>query len=169
MTEFNSDTLQKELDGLGEASPSDEELAMVAQGLEEYEDADVATVAALVGLTSPVEDAELSELGQARAWRKVEKHFGPAPAKPAAGGSRRSWPMVALGLAAAAAVTFIIVRPGTGGQADGGSDQHELAVAMQAQTHQGLAVLGVKPGSESARAREMLTAYEQRLDEKGAG
>jgi hypothetical protein len=167
MTELDKGTLQKELEGFGESSPTDEELAILAQGLEEYEDADVATLAALVGLSTPVEDAELSEMGQARAWRKVEKHLGEQPAAPAASGTRRSWPMVALGLAAAAAVTFIIVRPGA--DTRGSSDQHELAVAMQTQTRQGLAVLGVKPGSESARAQDMLADYEQRMSEEGAG
>lgn len=163
MSDLDQDRLKQELQTLGEDAPTQDELTLATA---DGDDAvDVAVVAALVGISEPLENAELSEMSQARAWRKVEGRLGLQAPRPAAAQSarRRPWAMVAVGLAAAAAVTFIIVRPGP--QPDG--EHHEMAIALQTQARQGLSTLGVEPGGESARAQQMLADYEARME--GAG
>lgn len=175
MTDHDPTAIARELEVLGEAAPSPEELSMEAT-LDDH--VDVASVAALIALSQPLEGADadpLSDMERARAWRKVEARRadeGPSP-RTAGGTSGRPWALIATGLAAAAVVTFVLVRPGP--DPDPVEDgQHEMAMAMGEQARAGLQTLGVRPGSESARAHDMLADYEARLSrpttqEEGAG
>jgi hypothetical protein len=165
MTDHDPTAVARQLEALGEAPPSPAELSAEAT-LDD--DVDVASVAALIALSRPLDEADagpLSEMEQARAWRKFEARRGDeTPARDQGGGAaRRPWALIATGLAAAAVVAFVLVRPGTGA-GTGDESQHEMAMAMGEQARVGLKTLGVEPGSESARARDMLADYEARLN-----
>lgn len=170
MTDHDPTAVARQLEALGEAPPSRAEVSAEAT-LDD--DVDVASVAALIALSQPLDQANagpLSEMEQARAWRKFEARRGDeAPARERGGGaSRRPWALIATGLAAAAVVTFVLVRPGSEvGTGDEG--QHEMAMAMGEQARVGLKTLGVEPGSESARAQDMLADYEARLGQTDEG
>lgn len=171
MSDHDPTAIARQLEALGEDPPSPAELSAEAT-LDD--DVDVASVAALIGLSRPLEGDDagpLTDMERARAWRKIELRMpeGDAPREQPGGATGRPWALIAVGLAAAAVVTFVLVRPGSG--PDTSTDgQHEMAMAMGDQARAGLQTLGVRPGSESQRARDMLRDYEARLEStEGAG
>jgi len=161
--------LDRELERLGEPPPTEDERRQ--GGADEpaiASDPELATCAALFELsrTQPVEG--LSEVEGARAWRKVERRIGDADAAAADRTRRRAWIVVATAMAAAAIVTFVLVRPQAHtGEVD--DEQHEVAAALGTQARAGLEALGVSAGSQSRRADQMMRDYEARLAREGAG
>lgn len=168
MTDHDPTAIARELETLGEDPPTPGELSAEAS-LDD--DVDVASVAALIALSEPLEGADaepLSDMERARVWRKFEARRpdgdGSRPEVANAGGtSGRPWALIAAGLAAAAVAAFVIVRPGPDSSPGTDDGQHEMAMAMGEQARAGLQTLGVGPGSESARAHDMVAAYEARL------
>lgn len=180
--------LASELEALGEATPSSEELDAL---LDENDGDDVAFVGRLVDVAELGPDAQrleprLDEMGARRAWTKVEARVagvgaGDAVASP---GRRPSWVPVVLGvvaLAAAMALALIVVPRGENGPGtqiavgDAGEAEANPAVdpaeveALSEQARAGLSALGVDGHSASKRAREMRADFRAALESEGAG
>ena len=164
------DAIARELAELGEEPASAEELALIEAGTLEQQPA-VASMARLSELAEPYAFDELSELETHRAWRKLEQRVEQdqeaeprvvSEPEPAAGpASPRRWLFALAGLAAAAAVALIVV-PGEG---EGGTLSAE-DVAKQGESVR-VALDALDDGrSDSTRARERASAYQQRLEER---
>jgi len=166
-TETERET-ERELAALGEAPPSAEELALLAEAGDLTSDlADVASVARLASLAEPFACDDLSDLELHRAWRAVEQRSS-AQAKPAGGGPRR-WLLAAAGLAAAAAVVIVVLQPfpreQTAGRDDAQPDAERVAkVGSQARATLRTLDDGV---SDSQRAERMAAEYQRQLEEHG--
>jgi hypothetical protein len=175
----NTESIERELAALGEAPPSDEELALLAGELDEHDDHDeIATVARLAELAEPLAFDELSPLETHRGWRNVEQRLaaahvpGQANAQPHAseqsgshGASPRQgrWLFAAIGLAAAAALVLIVVNPSN-------PEQPELdAKAVAELGEQARASLKALDNgtSDTQRAEQLAAKYQQRLEEQG--
>lgn len=156
-----------ELEALGEAPLSAEELATVRTGQLDDEP-EIASLARLSELSEPLEFDALSELETHRAWRRVEQELeqdsSPAatPASaPLASPAPRRWLFAVAGLAAAAALALLVVPRGSG---DGLSAEE---VAQQGESVR-RALSALDDGrSDSDRARDRARAYQQRLEERG--
>lgn len=166
----NSETIERELAALGEAPPSAEELALLASGDLDHV-SDVATMARLAELSEPLAFDDLSELETHRGWRNVEQRLGsseparevdepPTQTSPIGGGPRR-WLFAAIGLAAAAAITVIIVRPSSPEPVD-----PEQVVQLGEQARATLKTLE-NGASDTQRAEQLAAEYQQRLEEQG--
>ena len=180
MTEptHTTETIERELAALGEAPPSAEELALLASDDDDDLDAldDLATVARLSELAEPLAFDDLSQLETHRGWRNVEQRLArPEPARatePAAndsasehpgGGGPRRWLFAAVGLAAAAALVLIVVRPSA-------PEQPELDAETVAELgEQARATLKILDdgASDTQRAEQLAAEYQQRLEEQG--
>jgi hypothetical protein len=169
--------LRRELELLGEEPPSPAELALVFE--QEGEEPEIATVSRLVELAQGERVAPLSELELHRGWRNVEQralHDGSvAPGKsgepvrhaPTGGGARR-WLFAAVGgLAAAAAVLFVVFGPerDTARHATGEPPSSEQVAKMGEQVRATLRVLD-DGKSDSERAAERAAEYERRLAQR---
>jgi hypothetical protein len=185
----HTETIERELAALGEAPPSAEELALLEAGeLDEIVDhAELASVARLVGLAEPINFDDLSELETHRGWRTVEQRLARArrvddladepladepgladepdndprtdEPRPVGGGPQR-WLFAAIGLAAAAAIAVIILRPSQPGL------DPEQVVKMGEQARATLRVLQ-HGASDTQRAEQLAAEYQQRLEEQG--
>lgn len=163
------DAIARELAELGEEPVSAEELALIEAGMLEQQPA-VETVARLSELAEPYAFDELSELETHRAWRefeqRVEQDQDAEPAvvhasEPAGPASPRRWLFALAGLAAAAAVALVVL-PGEK-QSDTLSAED---VAKQGESVR-VALDALDDGrSDSVRARERASAYQQRLEER---
>lgn len=178
MTEptHTTETIERELAALGEAPPSAEELALLARDDDDLDALDdIATVARLSEQAEPLAFEDLSQLETHRGWRNVEQRLAGSQAaranEPAAndnhptpsGGGPRRWLFAAVGLAAAAALVLIIVRPST-------PEQPELdAEAVAELGKQARATLKILDdgASDTQRAEQLAAEYQQRLEEQG--
>jgi hypothetical protein len=167
-----SETIERELTALGEAPANAEELAAV--GLEIDEQPELAVVARLTELAEPLGFDDLSELELHRAWRKVEQvvEAGPEPgdaqrepAGPAGAGPRR-WLYAAFGLAAAAALLLLVVRPFGARSITELEPDAEAVLQLGDQVRATLRALedGV---DDTQRAELRLLEYQGRLEELG--
>jgi hypothetical protein len=173
----NTETIERELAALGEAPPSAEELALLAEDSFDHVDLDheVATVARLAELAEPLAFDDLSQLETHRGWRNVEQRLARAqpdgrattpvsehPSGSSGGGPRR-WLFAAIGLAAAAALVLIVVNPST-------PEQPELdaeAVAKLGEQARATLKLLNNGASDTQRAEQLAAEYQQRLEEQG--
>ncbi|EDM81364.1 hypothetical protein PPSIR1_39275 [Plesiocystis pacifica SIR-1] len=178
--------IERELAELGEDGPSAEELALLEGGAVEHS-GPVASVVLLSELSQPHAFDDLSELETHRGWRKVEARLGDEAAKRAGGpgstepaskpggagsGSPRRWLYAAFGVAAAAALTLIVVDPNgnegnQGSEASASVDAEELA-AMGKEAR-GLLDAIDDGKTDTERAQAMLADYEARLSPSDAG
>lgn len=158
------ETLERELAALGEAPPSAEELALLE------DDVEIASVARLVDLAEPFAFDNLSQLETHRGWRTVEQRLARAKSAPAAahpsetspvGGGPRRWLFAAIGLAAAAAIALIILRPTTPNSLD-----PKAVAKMGEQARATLRTLS-HGTSDTQRAETLAAEYQQRLAEQG--
>src|SRR5690606_21359492 len=77
-----SETIARELAALGEAPPSAEELAMLAE-LEAHDEPEaIASVVRLPELAEPLSFDDLSELETHRGWRNVEQRLARVASEP---------------------------------------------------------------------------------------
>ncbi|HLT35318.1 MAG TPA: hypothetical protein VK034_03510 [Enhygromyxa sp.] len=175
----NSETIERELAALGEAPPSAEELALLESGglhrLDHLDHAaEIAGVARLAELAEPLAFEDLSELETHRGWRTVEQRLtrpgsaadvDPGDARPSdsspSGGGPRRWLFAALGLAAAAAIVLIIVRPSASEPLD-----PEQVAELGEQARASLQILE-DGASDTQRAEQLAAEYQQRLEEQG--
>ena len=175
MSEASHDTEQieltrDELAALGEAAPSEaEQLLLRGDGLdapEAHADPSVASVARLAELAAPLKFEDLSELELHRGWRGIEERLPGAAAHPApsTGGGVRSWLFAAVGIAAAAAVLLVVLRPGKDtqqAQAPSPEQVTELA-ELGEQARAALRVLD-DDQTDTERATQLAAAYQRRL------
>jgi hypothetical protein len=166
-----SETIARELAALGEAPPSAEELALLAsrpgyradEELDEHDE--VASVARLAELSEPFGFDDLSELETHRVWRNVEQRAAraePGHARRPSGGGPRRWLFAAAGLAAAAAIAWIVVgSPAPEHDADAVADLGTQARATLQMLDDG--------ASDTERAEQLAAEYQQRLEEQGGG
>jgi hypothetical protein len=160
--------LRRELELLGEEPPSPAELALVFE--QEGEEPEIATVSRLVELAQGERVAPLSELELHRGWRNVEQralHDEPVRHAPTGGGARR-WLFAAIGgLAAAAAVLFVVFGPerDTNRHATGEPPSSEQVAKMGEQVRASLRALD-DGKSDSERAAERAAEYERRLAQR---
>ncbi|MFO7561350.1 MAG: hypothetical protein R6X02_01800 [Enhygromyxa sp.] len=170
----NPEMIERELAALGEAPPSAEELARLGSGALD-DDAAVASVARLAELAEPIAFEDLSELETHRVWRAVEQRLTSAEAardaerpdprpsepRPTGGGGSKRWVFAAIGLAAAAAIALLIVRPSSTPELD-----PEQVVELGEQARASLRAL--QPETSDTQRAELLAAeYQQRLEEQG--
>ncbi|MFV8749579.1 hypothetical protein ACNOYE_03385 [Nannocystaceae bacterium ST9] len=156
-----SEAIARELEALGEAPLSADELAMLAMqaGALLDDQPAVASTARLIELSQASEPIELSELGKQRAWRTFEQRRAPAPAP--AGRPTRWAPWVAVSLAIAAAALIVVLVPG-GDESAGGLDAQQVAeVGEQARSALRLLDDGL---SDTARAERQSAEYRRRLE-----
>lgn len=173
----NTESIERELAALGEAPPSDEELALLAGELDD--DDDIATFARLAELAEPLAFDELSPLETHRGWRNVEQRLAAAAHTPDSAGAQSQtseqsashgasprqgrWLFAAIGLAAAAALVLIVVNPSD-------PEQPELdAKAVAEIGEQARASLKALDNgtSDTQRAEQLAAKYQQRLEEQG--
>lgn len=171
-TSHNTEDIERELAELGEAPPSDDELAWVHEPSELAKEAqvDVATTLRLVELSEPLDMPGLSELETRRVWQTIEQRRAkPKPdastqQHPAGGGARR-WLFAAVGLAAAAALIVIVISPDdttlARRDADAGPSAEQVA-ELGDKVRASLAALD-DGKSDTARATELAADYERRL------
>ena len=155
--------LRRELEALGEPPPSDDELALFERDLED--DPEIATVSRLVELSAASESTEpLSELELHRAWRNVEQRTVSKPAVERSVVGSRRWLIVAVGLAAAAGVLFIVIGPERDATLDANAKgpSREQVAEMSEQVHATLQALD-DGKSDSERAAELAADYQRRL------
>lgn len=164
--------LRRELELLGEEPPSPAELALVL-GQDAEQDLEIATVSRLVELAEGERIAALSELELHRGWRNVEQRAvhdassEPAKHAPTGGGARR-WLFAAVGgLAAAAAVLFVVFGPerDPARQAAAEPPTREQVAKMGEQVRATLKVLD-DGKSDSERAAERAAEYQRRLEQR---
>jgi hypothetical protein len=162
--------LRRELELLGEEPPTAEELALLEQDAES--EPEIAIASRLVELAGGERFDSLSELELHRGWRNVEQRaVNEAPLESArhapTGGGARRWLFAAVGgLAAAAAVLFVVFTPER-------DDPHATAEApssarvaeMGEQVRATLRVLD-DGKSDSQRAAERAAEYRQRLAQR---
>jgi hypothetical protein len=167
--------LRRELELLGEEPPSPEELALLEQDGER--ESEIAIVSRLAELAEGERFDALSELELHRGWRNVEQravgavepigpvvHVGHVGHRPTGAGARR-WLFAAVGgLAAAAAVLFVVFGP------ERDADRHATAEAPSIEQVEELgeqvrATLRVLDDgkSDSERAVERAAEYQRRL------
>lgn len=172
-TSHSTEDIERELAELGEAPPSDDELAWVHEPSELAKEAqpDVATTLRLVELSEPLDMPGLSELETRRVWQTIEQRRAqPKPdastqQHPAGGGARR-WLFAAVGLAAAAALIVIVISPDDATlvaprDGDAGPSAEQVA-ELGDKVRASLAALD-HGKSDTARATELAADYERRL------
>lgn len=171
-TSHSTEDIERELAELGEAPPSDDELAWVHEPSELAKEAqvDVATTLRLVELSEPLDMPGLSELETRRVWQTIEQRRAkPKPdastQHPAGGGARR-WLFAAVGLAAAAALIVIVISPDDATlvaprDGDAGPSAEQVA-ELGDKVRASLAALD-DGKSDTARATELAADYERRL------
>jgi hypothetical protein len=167
--------LRHELELLGEQPPSPAELALALEQDAEH-DSEIATVSRLVELSETERFAPLSELDLHRGWRNVEQRavgeasvepVGMARRGPTGGGARR-WVFAAVGgLAAAAAVLFVVLGPerDTARQATAEPPSSEQVAETGDQVRATLRALD-DGKSDSERAAERAAEYQRRLAQR---
>jgi hypothetical protein len=191
-TSQDTESIERELMALGEAPASAEELALLgeteAEARVEAGAEALAHVARLLELAEPLEFEDLSELETHRAWRTIEQRTSePQLGKPTAarpqgseahgdpsphphGGGPRRWLFAAVGVAAAAAVLFIILRPTDPTRPDPITAESRVdpqAVAeLGAQARASLKVLD-DGTTDTQRAAQLADAYKAQLEEQG--
>jgi hypothetical protein len=171
---------ERELEALGEAPLSAEELALLAEAgdLADSDLAEVASVARLAELAEPFVCEDLSDLELHRSWRAVEQRSAQAKpqtevqtqAKPAGGGPRR-WLLAAPALIMAAALVLVVLQPFSGEQTAGRGDADakpdaERVAQLGEQARATLRTLddGV---SDTQRAERIAAEYQRQLEEQG--
>jgi hypothetical protein len=173
--------LRRELELLGEEPPSPDELALLEQDGEQ--EPEIAIVSRLVELAQAERFDSLSELELHRGWRSVEQravndgsveHGGPVGRvehvqdghRPTGGGARR-WLFAAVGgLAAAAAVLFVVFGPERDTQQQAAeAPSSEQVAEMGEQVRATLRVLD-DGKSDSERAVERAAEYQRRLAQR---
>lgn len=173
--------IERELAELGEDGPSAEELALLEGGAVEHS-GPVASVVLLSELGQPHAFDDLSELETHRGWRKVEARLGdeaskqagdpsstePA-AKPSGASSPRRWLYAAFGVAAAAALTLIVVDPNGNEGSDGSASVDAEELAAMGKEARGLLDAIDDGKTDTERAQAMLADYEARLSPSDAG
>lgn len=175
-----SETIERELAALGEAPPSAEELAMLAE-LEDH--GEVASVARLTELADPLAFEDLSELETHRGWRNVEQRLARSSGEPTgevapskrptpSGGGPRRWLYAAIGVAAAAAVLFVVTRPALRlgpGKDETVADSKVDAKAVAELGEQARASLKILDNgtTDTQRAEQLAAEYQARLEEQG--
>lgn len=173
-----SEAIARELEALGEAPLSAEELAML--GRDESDQLDhldrfdhepaVASTARLIELSRPYESADLSELDKQRVWRKVEQRRATAsvvagPSEPpAVEAPGRGWaPWIGVALAIAAAAVMLVMLPSDESSPTGPSATEVAEVGEHARS----ALRALDDGlSDTARAEQMSRDYQRRLEAK---
>lgn len=168
--------LRRELELLGEEPPSPDELALLEQDGEQ--EPEIAIVSRLVELAQAERFDSLSELELHRGWRSVEQRavndatvervepVEPVGHRPTGGGARR-WLFAAVGgLAAAAAVLFVVFGPERDTQqAAAEAPSSEQVAEMGEQVRATLRVLD-DGKSDSERAVERAAEYQRRLAQR---
>jgi hypothetical protein len=174
-----SETIERELAALGEAPASAEELAMLREPGELDSLHPVASVARLAEVAEPIEINDLSELELHRGWRNVELRLArssearqstpsdrSAPAPAPSGGGPRRWLFAAIGVAAAAAILVIVLRPADAPTVAKTKIDAESVSELGDQARASLKVLddGI---TDTQRAEQLAAEYQARLEEQG--
>lgn len=183
-----TEMIERELATLGEARPSAEELDLIghADHVDHVGHADhVANVARLAELAEPIAFDDLSELETHRSWRSVELRLaqrpntpGPGPGRarvedehdastPTGGGPQR-WLLTAVGIAAAAAVLLIVLRPFEQpkiAEAEPAKPDAELVAQLGERARVALNALD-DGTSDTQRAEQLAADYRRQLEEQ---
>jgi hypothetical protein len=172
-----SDAIARELEAIGEAPLSEDELAMLV-GAELEHEPDVEITARLIELSRPYEDTGLSELDARRVWRRIDQRRGAPPAAEqptiTSEGPSRSWSLwIGAALAIAAAAVIVVMLPSDETSAGrparaptsptGPSATEVAAIGEQARS----ALRALDDGlDDTARAEQMSRDYQRRLEAK---